>query len=621
MFAAYYYLVVVLLVIETQTHTTIAHQDRTGMDCVNGFVANSNASSPKCAGNFGSECFYQCDPGFLRIGKHVCQSYTPGGTQLSQPSSRYSSFGNPNLLRENPSSSFEKFDAPVAINQSFFGGECVPLCNNTPMECVDGMFPVRVNISTSRSSTPSTPTSTNWCLQTTCRTKSEALGNLTRGAYEVMAYGRNPRTGIYIDHVDPRLTPSQQAFKIGAVDTTAVGIVAECVAQALGYINQTTAQSRVELSLRSLLSLTPNFTLPRSATGGWYPIFIETDSGANLNPGTYATDSTGFIGVAVMFVRTYFVNTNPGSANTLAIMKLVDKLMQSVDWVKTFCTAGGTSSYNGTCVPWLTEDGDKCSGCNSPAPDGLYYFSELQWVFWLAYHAGCGADNATTCPNKPIATMWKTFQERRNHPDFSYAGQALVTLWPSYVTQLPFYLIHPFNSDPTYRKIFKSQWLAEWAYYNSSAFYAGEDGRYGLGAGPTPTWCADGVGYIADRMTNASNSQACRMYSAYAVAGYAPNDPATISTHLLQLLATGEAVVPIAEANDRTTAVVNKRNDQKSVWQVLWRKSLLERDPLIVCAWGATCGITLVDFASEFYGLASLQLGAEFFVKHTNHWD
>jgi hypothetical protein len=149
--------------------------------------------------------------------------------------------------------------------------------------------------------------------------------------------------------------------------------------------------------------------------------------------------------------------------------------------------------------------------------------------------------------------------------------------------------------------------------------------RYGLGAGPTPTWCSgSGAGYVADRITNETNQQACRFYSPYAVAGYAPVEPLTITTHLLELLATGESVVPIADARDTVSAGGANIGGGSGgapplIYEVLWRKSLLQRDPLITCPWG-TCGITLVDFAAEFYGLASLQLSGEFFITHTNHF-
>ena len=46
-------------------------------------------------------------------------------------------------------------------------------------------------------------------------------------------------------------------------------------------------------------------------------------------------------------------------------------------------------------------------------------------------------------------------------------------------------MTHPFNSDPVYSQLFRSHWLAEWDFYNSSQFYAGQDGRY---IPTTPVW-------------------------------------------------------------------------------------------------------------------------------------
>jgi hypothetical protein len=218
--------------------------------------------------------------------------------------------------------------------------------------------------------------------------------------------------------------------------------------------------------------------------------------------------------------------------------------------------------------------------------------------------------------------MWEAWQGRRSAPDFSYGGEALLTLWPSYVTQLPFYLVHPFNSDAAYRARFAAQWRAERAYYESAAYYAGDDGRYGLGAGPTARWCAGGIGYLADRMTNATGgdsatTQSCRTVSPYAVAGYLPASPGVIRGHLLALLAAGEMVEPVSGTD----------------FYVLWRRSLLRTspgrpdDPQVLCPSGAApgygdyaCGITLVDFAAELFGLSTLWLGDEFFAENTDHW-
>ena len=75
--------------------------------------------------------------------------------------------------------------------------------------------------------------------------------------------------------------------------------------------------------------------------------------------------------------------------------------------------------------------------------------------------------------------------------------------------QLPYYLVHAFNADTRFTDLFAKQWRAEWAFYNSSLLNAGEQGRYGAGAGPTAAWCA-GVGYKADLISSVPNAQTCR---------------------------------------------------------------------------------------------------------------
>ena len=48
------------------------------------------------------------------------------------------------------------------------------------------------------------------------------------------------------------------------------------------------------------------------------------------------------------------------------------------------------------------------------------------------------------------------------HTDNSYDGHPLLSMWSSYLVHLPYYLVHTFNSDPTYQKLFKSHWEADW---------------------------------------------------------------------------------------------------------------------------------------------------------------
>ena len=190
--------------------------------------------------------------------------------------------------------------------------------------------------------------------------------------------------------------------------------------------------------------------------------------------------------------------------------------------------------------------------------------------------------------------MWARWQGRRLQPNHQFEGHPLLTMWAGYVLQLPFYTMHPFNSDKTYLRLFRESWLADWAWYNSSARHMGAGGRYGLGAGDTPKWCSAGSGYLADRIDQGTSD--CRIYSPYILAGYLPASPQLIRAQLLELLRTGEAVKRVPGTPHH----------------ILWRKAAL--DP----GWQGG-SITMVDFSSELFGLATLWLGAEFFVNNTDH--
>jgi len=172
-------------------------------------------------------------------------------------------------------------------------------------------------------------------------------------------------------------------------------------------------------------------------------------------------------------------------------------------------------------------------------------------------------------------------------------------------------MMHAFNSDAVYQQLFRSHWLAEWAQYNSSQYYAGDDGRYGLGAGPVKRSCAGGVGYAADLFRPFSGpvcptcktGDSCRMFSPSSVAGYMPANPEVIKPQLLSLLAAGETVYPLPNSGE----------------YVLWRKSLLypgwTSDPP-----DTYTGVTTVDVSSELFGLSTLWLGADFYKNFTDHW-
>ena len=94
-------------------------------------------------------------------------------------------------------------------------------------------------------------------------------------------------------------------------------------------------------------------------------------------------------------------------------------------------------------------------------------------------------------------------------------------------------------------------------------------------------------------------AQGCRLFSPYAVSGYFPASPKLIALHLLELLATGEAVPCRFGCLNNTDFF-------------MLRGSLLEPD------FNIDNGVSMVDFASELFGLASYFL-PDFFQKFTKH--
>ena len=65
------------------------------------------------------------------------------------------------------------------------------------------------------------------------------------------------------------------------------------------------------------------------------------------------------------------------------------------------------------------------------------------------------------CENVPIGQMWTAWQQRRLAPDLSYQGYSLLSLWPSYIVQLPFYAAGSFSSDAHWSLLFANHWAAD----------------------------------------------------------------------------------------------------------------------------------------------------------------
>ncbi|CAE8641947.1 unnamed protein product [Polarella glacialis] len=523
--------------------------------------SNRTGTDACFATQHGDECVYQCNGGYIPVGRHVCQTIIIRGKTWKE-----------NL---------------------FFGGECYRLCSDSAAPCpVNKATPIRVNSFDEEGN----------CLRTKCmHSADEALRNLARGNYEVWRLGRANPSGMYQDSVNLN-APMDNSSKVGGLDMTGIGLIMECVADAMGWISREEFVSRVGETLLSL-------DLISHAKDGWLPRAVElpslnpvpegTEGSANIGK-TWSVMSTGIAHAGIYFVNTYLQNVGASGAAG-DVIALAEKLTNRVNWrtmmcLKKFGSPDVIDGWNGTGIPMLQTSDGECMAVHWPSPDGYYEFNEEITASWIAFEKVCADQRTGYCGAVNIQNMWNAVQGRRFHPDSTAAGYELLTKWSAYVVQIPYYMVHAVNSDATYQKLFKNHWLADWATYNSSVYY-GDSSRYGVGAGPDLTWCS-GAEYLADKYEDNPDQGDCRTWSPPSVAGYLPVEPETIKGHLLQMLANGEATIEIPGTD----------------YHVLWRKSMI--DPTM--NW--TSKITLVDLAGELWGLSTIWLGADFYVNNTNHF-
>lgn len=80
--------------------------------------------------------------------------------------------------------------------------------------------------------------------------------------------------------------------------------------------------------------------------------------------------------------------------------------------------------------------------------------------------------------------MWKRVIGRADHPNVKIDGYEILSDWPAYIIQLPYYTVNVVNSNAAFGEMFGAQrlqvklatsiarfkngWLADWADYNSA---------------------------------------------------------------------------------------------------------------------------------------------------------
>lgn len=390
--------------------------------------------------------------------------------------------------------------------------------------------------------------------------------------------------------------------------------MSECIAHAMGWISTDEAMERLLLSARSFAGHTPGFAPNRNANG-WMPSFFDSDTG-HATPSKYATLATGLNAAGLLLAKTYVSQTSPQHPAVPQIQKYVDEAVDKVRWETLLCNEKKQIDPKGRGIPMTYDAADgSCGGVGYPEADGWYQFYENHYTVWITYMrcaAAGAAAGASGCQDEAIQAMWDRWQGRALHPNWSYEGHPLLSLWSCYLVHLPFYNVRAFNNNSNFQALFKSHWEADRAYYRSSYFYAGEQGMYGMGAGTTQKWCA-GTDYIADRIkVNVTGGQGCRDYSTYCLPGYLPADPERVTSDILALLASGEAVLRVPASLQRETGFEAVPGDQDGY--VLARSSLLSP------GWTQASRLTMADFGSELMGLSTLWLGTEWFQRMTDHW-
>lgn len=259
------------------------------------------------------------------------------------------------------------------LNHTFYGGWCAPLCAPTPPDCA---VPIRTRVPVPGNGT---------CLATVaCASNaSAALDAVGRGNLAVWMRGRNNNTGLFLDHVNASAAASDQDFTQAAIGVTGLGLVVQCVADALGWLPRAAVQRDVIQTLQTLAGVTPGVNVSRNANG-WMPTFVHSDTGWALSGGHFATMATGLNGAGVLFAAAYFNGTDPGSAATRQISALANQVWARVDWTTLLCNDAQPPVVNdtGAGIPMLMDDEDGCSALRYPLADGFYDFDELHYVVW-----------------------------------------------------------------------------------------------------------------------------------------------------------------------------------------------------------------------------------------------
>ena len=632
----------------------------TNASCPDATIPFSNRSNQAAAcreSAEGTECFFSCDPGYIPLGRHVCQWHDPKWVvdNSNHTDAQHNARG---------------WAAQAGRHQHiFWGGRCEPLCSGM-QSCPGNQSPRRYKKSAMFADTPANED----CMITECfPSHAENLENLARGVFDVMSMARDEQSGMYYNSInlnwfrrfmsqngcdaadrssDQWLREAVSTYqttleKNYSLDATAMGIISEVVGTALGFQLPSEAVLKVKATIGNLTAV------PSGNSDGKYEFardgrgfFSHFYTRRTMN--TTSPLATGLLVAASLFARNYFSALVAGerirvggierldletasaraslSSKIASLSSSVEELYDSIDFTSVLCDkTTKTLSRAGEGIPFTIglPNSDHPNMCgkatNYPSEkDGLYEFNENHNLIYLAYQQACGATPAgQCCNNSHIELAWNRWQRRKTIPNHHYAGSPLLSTSGGYILHLLQYTTNSFNNDTRYQELLYNHWVADELFYKQ-ALFAGKRGRYGLGEGPESKWCNEQKSYNSmhllekdgtitpgkrEGMVVGSHSH-CAAVSGNVVAAWLPANKDLVQQQLLHLLEDGETVEPIPCTENA----------------FLWRVSLLDSKVGVNTGKGRDGRITLVDLAPSLFGLSTLKLEPSFYRKYSKHF-
>lgn len=368
---------------------------------------------------------------------------------------------------------------------------------------------------------------TPFLLKTGEDTPSILPEEILRNAYSLFEYLRYEENGVYIDAANF----GDMQFHPASVATTGMGLIALCIADTMGWINN--AEKLALETLISMNGLRPGFNPERNSCG-WFRHFINQSNGEQAWDSEFSSIDSGILTAGALFCKKYF-STND------SIAQLADCLFYSTDWESMIADPETGGIY-------LTANED-CVGGWQTLP-----FNEYMIVAWLAKN-----DYRQT----GIAELlWNQYYENpSNLLTADFMGIPVLTdvvdeFVSGFVHQFPYYLCHHYASDPEYLAYFENAMRADslwWAKNRECNDYI-----WGFGAGSANDW--DENGYQADKIHDHPGT----ICSPHIIGGFIPVNPEGLN-HLIQLHNTPLGLYELPDAE--STPILWRFSTEQPSWR------------------------------------------------------